>query len=522
MTAHYSVGMHRGPSISVITPVYNCLPYLHDTLASVYHQTLSREAIEMVVVDDGSTDGSSEVLKSWASRWPQLRVIEQAPSGGPSRPRNVGIEAAAGEYLFFLDGDDALAPRALEVLLQTARRNDSDVVLGKLAGVGRKTQVSVFAKDVDKAALPLAWRSLTASKLIRRSLVLENHIRFPEHMRIREDGHFVARCYLVSTVISIVGSYVCHYAVRRRDGSSLTSEELRYDTVVRQGDEGIELLHDRVADQRLRDRLTVHFVERDLLHAFRTRFLAMSPEEQQAAMSLAARYADRWVTEGVLQHLPLPDRLRVFAIRLGSAQCMAELIAWERAGAHVRSVLRDDRWLADAPILRRLPEVPEQLLEQEPPGATAHVDRCEWRSTTLVIRGHAYLEGVSSAETSLLIGLRPRGGAGQAVVARSEPLPSPHVNAVAGGGVADYSTSGFLAEVDLQSVLERRRPAGPWRLELTATHGPFEARTLLGRSRAGDALPAVPGVTRRVGGKTFDATVEVAPKGHLRLMVRRR
>ena len=514
--------MHRGPSISVITPVYNCLPYLHDTVASVYHQTLPREAIEMVVVDDGSTDGSSEVLESWASRWPQLTLIKQEPSGGPSRPRNVGIEAAAGEYLFFLDGDDALAPRALEVLLQAARRNDSDVVLGKLAGVGRKTQVSVFAKDVDRAPLPLAWSSLTASKLIRRSLVLANDIRFPEHMRIREDGHFVARCYLASTVISIVGSYVCHYAVRRRDGSSLTSEELSYDTVLRQGDEGIELLRERVAEQKLRDRLTVHFIERDLLHAFRTRFLAMSLAEQQAAMATAAGYADRWVTEGALRHLPLPDRLRVFAIRLGSTQCMAELIAWERAGAHVRTALRGGRWYADAPILRRLPDVPEQLLEQAPPGLTAHVDLCEWRSTTLVIRGHAYLEGVTSAETSLRIALRRRGGADEAVVARSQPLPSPHVNAVAGGGVADYSTSGFQAELDLQSVLERRRPAGPWRLELTATHGPFEAQTLLGRSRAGDALPAVPAVTQRLGGRTFDATIEVAPKGHLRLVVRRR
>ncbi len=87
--------------------------------------------------------------------------------------------------------------------------------------------------------------------------------------------------------------------------------------------------------------------------------------------------------------------------------------------------------------------MPEQLPEQAPPGVTAHVDLCEWRSTTLVIRGHAYLEGVTSAETSLRIALRRRGGADQAVMGRSEPLPSPHVNAVAGGGVADYSTCGF-------------------------------------------------------------------------------
>ncbi len=182
-----------------------------------------------------------QVATAHADQAGSLRRPEQAPKRGD--------RGSPGEYLFFLDGDDALAPRALEVLLQTARRNDSDVVLGKLAGVGRKTQVSVFAKDVDRAALPLAWSSLTASKLIRRSLVLANEIRFPEHMRVREDGHFVARCYLASTVISIVGSYVCHYAVRRRDGSSLTSEELRYDTVVRQGEEGIELLYERVAEQ---------------------------------------------------------------------------------------------------------------------------------------------------------------------------------------------------------------------------------------------------------------------------------
>ncbi|MBV9830510.1 MAG: glycosyltransferase, partial [Marmoricola sp.] len=158
------------PTVSVVVPVHDCLPYLEDALASAFHQTLPREQVEVIAVDDGSTDGSSEALARWAERWPQLRVITQASSGSAARPRNVGLDAARGEYVFFLDGDDCLGPEALERLLDMAARHDSDVVYARLVGAGRQVPAHVFVEDEGRAELTSGiYESLAPFKLFRRA-----------------------------------------------------------------------------------------------------------------------------------------------------------------------------------------------------------------------------------------------------------------------------------------------------------------------------------------------------------------
>jgi poly(ribitol-phosphate) beta-N-acetylglucosaminyltransferase len=127
------------PTVSVIVPVWNVEPYLVQCLDSVVGQTLGLERIELVAIDDGSTDGSGRILDEYAARFPQVVVIHEPNSGGPGRPRNLGIDRATGTYVFFLDADDYLGTEALERLVAMAERNESDIVLGKLVGVeGRR------------------------------------------------------------------------------------------------------------------------------------------------------------------------------------------------------------------------------------------------------------------------------------------------------------------------------------------------------------------------------------------------
>lgn len=98
---------------SVIIPVYNVEAYLRDCLDSVLKQTFADW--EAVCVNDGSTDGSADILNEYAARESRLKVITQ-PNGGLSVARNTGIKAAEGEYVLFLDSDDWLEENALEVL----------------------------------------------------------------------------------------------------------------------------------------------------------------------------------------------------------------------------------------------------------------------------------------------------------------------------------------------------------------------------------------------------------------------
>ncbi|MGJ3559518.1 glycosyltransferase family 2 protein [Streptomyces sp. INA 01156] len=94
--------------------------------------------MEVIAVDDGSTDGTGECLEEFAGRAPMpVTVIRQANSGGPSGPRNIGLDRATGRYVFFLDADDRLGHEALQRMVAMADRAGTDVVLGRVEGVNR-------------------------------------------------------------------------------------------------------------------------------------------------------------------------------------------------------------------------------------------------------------------------------------------------------------------------------------------------------------------------------------------------
>ena len=178
--------------------------------------------MEGILVDDGSTDESPERLDAMAAAHPNLTVIHQENSGWPGKPRNVGIDAARGEFLFFLDNDDTIAPTAMERLVATGERTGADIVLGRMAGFHRAVPRDLFYVDRDQATIddsPL-MDSLTPHKLFRRSFVVANKLRFPEGRRRLEDHPFVIRAYFLASTISVVSSTVCYYHIRRDDQSN--------------------------------------------------------------------------------------------------------------------------------------------------------------------------------------------------------------------------------------------------------------------------------------------------------------
>src|SRR5690242_7300657 len=119
--------------VSVVVPFYNPGANIEDCLQSMVAQTLPHERFEVVLVDDGSTDGSDQRVARHAEQWPDLiRVKRIAASGWPGKPRNVGVDEARGTYVQFLDSDDAMHPQALERLLDAATDSAADVVVGKL------------------------------------------------------------------------------------------------------------------------------------------------------------------------------------------------------------------------------------------------------------------------------------------------------------------------------------------------------------------------------------------------------
>lgn len=116
---------HGEPQVSVIIPVYNVAQYLRQCLDSVTGQTLSD--IEIICVNDGSTDGSPAILEEYREKDGRIVVINRE-NGGVSAARNCGMEHARGKYVYFLDSDDYLDPEALGKTVRLAEDNEADGV----------------------------------------------------------------------------------------------------------------------------------------------------------------------------------------------------------------------------------------------------------------------------------------------------------------------------------------------------------------------------------------------------------
>ena len=111
--------------VSVVVPVWNPGPNIQRCIDGLLGQTMPAGDYEIVFVDDGSTDGTGALLDDLAAQHPDehVRVVHIPNSGWPGKPRNVGVSAARGEYVHFVDNDDTLAPEALECALRDRRRS---------------------------------------------------------------------------------------------------------------------------------------------------------------------------------------------------------------------------------------------------------------------------------------------------------------------------------------------------------------------------------------------------------------
>ena len=112
------------PAISLIIPVYNVEDYLEKALLSVQNQTF--RDFEAIIVDDGSTDKSLEIIKKFCEKNSNFIFLTQK-NKGPAAARNYGISVCKGDYIAFMDSDDYIEPEFLEMLYKTAIENDADI-----------------------------------------------------------------------------------------------------------------------------------------------------------------------------------------------------------------------------------------------------------------------------------------------------------------------------------------------------------------------------------------------------------
>ena len=213
------------PDVSVIIPVYNAVDYVGQAVASVQSQSISPERVEIVIIDDGSTDGSGDIVRELAREDARIHVLFQENSGTPGGARNPGIRAARGNYVFFLDADDKLTERALERMVDTAIAEGSEVVLGKIASIdGRRVPTSMFRSTVLDADVvrDKVFNTLGPTKLVSKDLIDRLELRFPTDQKVGEDQPFMAAVYLNASKISVLADMDYYLTQHRPDRGNIT------------------------------------------------------------------------------------------------------------------------------------------------------------------------------------------------------------------------------------------------------------------------------------------------------------
>ena len=198
------------PKVSVIIPVYNTEKYLRKCLDSVCNQTLSD--IEIICVNDCSTDNSFEILKKYASKDDRIKLIDFKENKGAAVARNTGIDEAKGEYIGFVDSDDFIDLDFYEKLYNKAIETGADVTKSNLIFENfcnednNKEYHNLQEVRINKLNL-----NHIPTTLIKKSFLINNKIAFPEILKNAEDSVFEVMVGAKANKIEIVGSVFYHY-----------------------------------------------------------------------------------------------------------------------------------------------------------------------------------------------------------------------------------------------------------------------------------------------------------------------
>lgn len=217
--------------ISVVVTTYNIEEYVGQCLKSVVDQDY--ENLEIIIVDDGSSDSTPSIIREFAERDSRIVpiLLEENTPGGVATGANVGISKATGEWIGFVDGDDWCEPDMFSSLIQLGKDTGSDLVIGDFRNYNqiddtyydpsdRKHWLSDIEKGSplssvgDKKRLlkfnPVPWRKLYSSKLIH-----DNDIRYPEGDYFYEDNPFHWFCISKANSISLLEKVLCYHRMNR-------------------------------------------------------------------------------------------------------------------------------------------------------------------------------------------------------------------------------------------------------------------------------------------------------------------
>jgi len=514
--------MARVPRISVVVPIYNVERYLVACLDSVARQ--SAADFEVVMVNDGSTDGSRAIAEAYAARDGRFRLVNQA-NGGLSAARNTGIDAASGEFLAFLDSDDVLPPNAYELLLGALDQTESDFATGNVHRLTRwgTWQATFLAKTFARTELkthvmrfrPLIADRIAWNKLFRRSFWDRHGYRFPEG-RLHEDIPIIVPAQFAAGSVDVIADPVYFWRIREGGELSITQR--------------------RLEQRALLDRLTAvehvsrHLAEHGPRRAKRWYEESLVADDLRLHLNVLDRADDEYralfldrvnafldgASSRIYKRLSAIDRLKWHLVRRRAMPELLEVLRFEKEALSATPPVRvRRRWYGDYPFRGddrlRIPGSVYRLKHADLPGS-AHLEELEQEGDELKLRGFAYITGIGAptpdSQRVVVSALRP--GRLRRVRLRLLPLRlrtvathRPDATARSLQPLNDLSWSGFEATLHPRALQRRSRGRdGSWELYVTVISGGIRrrrARFVMDSARPVRAveLPAADGVLVR-------------------------
>lgn len=275
-------------------------------------QTANQKDFEVVVVDDGSTDGTIQAYNNYKDKIANLKVVQLPENtGSPIVPRNTGVKIARGEYVFFHDSDDYLLPDAVEKYFDIIDRYQSDVIYPRLVGDnGRKAPEGQFLKgelsDAEFFEDNLAW-NLNPQKLFKKSLVIEHGVRFMEEAPNFEDHVFSIQAMLNSKRISVMGD-AGTYVLTQHEGVHLSADNWNRDakTIYHTVNLMLEIISERFYLSPIQEARWSTALLRRHLRQIQEKILKLSESRSAELVKELQSVIERYAQIGWLSFLPKP------------------------------------------------------------------------------------------------------------------------------------------------------------------------------------------------------------------------
>ncbi|HKH18901.1 MAG TPA: CDP-glycerol glycerophosphotransferase family protein [Solirubrobacteraceae bacterium] len=485
------------PRISVVVPIYNVERYLPACLDSVARQTI--EDFEVVMVNDGSTDGSADLANEYSRRDSRFRLVHQE-NAGLSAARNTGIDAATGEFMAFLDSDDVLPPTAYELLLGALDETGSDFATGnvhRLTGWGT-LQSPFLAKTFARTQLkthvtrfrPLIADRIAWNKLWRRSFWDLHGYRFPVGM-LHEDIPVVVPAQFAARSVDVIAEPVYLWRIREGGELSITQRRLEQRTLL----DRIEAI----------ERVSRHLAERGPRRAKRWYDESVVTDDLRLHVNLLdladdayrALFLDRvnafldGASARIYRDLPAIDRLKWHLVRRRLMPELLEVLRFEKEDLSGSAPVRvQGRWYGDYPFRGdarlRIPASVYRLRNADLPGA-AHVEELRRDGDELKVRGFAYIKGIGAASPDSqrvrVTALRPgrlrrlRLWVSPLRLKTTAAVQRPDATAISRQPVSDLGWSGFEATLDPRALRRAGRlRVGAWELYVNVSAGGVRRR----------------------------------------------